>query len=98
VSGLLVIGALDVLNPDAWIVRTNAAHGHLLNNGSFDERPLASLSADATPAIVEALPLIPQPQRKQVTEQLLRRHSTTTDWRSFNASRAQAATALEPLR
>jgi hypothetical protein len=98
VSGLLVIGALDVLNPDAWIVRTNAAHGHLLNNGSFDGRPLASLSADATPAIVEALPLIPEPQRRQATEQLLRKHSPPLDWRSFNLSRAQAATALEPLR
>jgi hypothetical protein len=99
VSAFVLIAAFDVLNPDALIVSTNAAHGHLLDNGTFDERPLASLSADATPAIVEALPLLPEPQRAQVTNHLLRKHpAASDDWRTFNWSRARAAAALAGLR
>ena len=99
VTAFVLVAALDVVNPDDVIVRTNAAHGHLLDNGKFDERPLASLSADAAPAIVEALPLLPEPQRTQITKRLLNKHPLATeDWRTFNWSRAQAATSLAGLR
>jgi hypothetical protein len=98
VSAFVLIGMLDVVNPDAVIVRTNATYGHLFDSGRLDERPLASLSADATPALVEALPLLPEPDRAQVTARLLKKHSTAqADWRTFNLSRWQAAAALAPL-
>src|SRR5438445_12456869 len=67
-SAFVVIAGLDFANPDAVIVRTNAHYRHLEGDAGFDERPLASLSADATPAIVEALPLLsPQGYRTVVT-------------------------------
>lgn len=100
ISAFIVIGVLDVVNPDAWIVRTNAAFGHLLDSGRLDNRPLASLSADATPAIVEALPLLPERERVQVISRLQRRYtpSAEADWRTFNLSRAQAALAVATLQ
>jgi hypothetical protein len=99
VSGLVLIAALDVVSPDALIVRTNAAFGHLLDDGHLDARPLASLSADAAPALVEALPLLPQPQRDEVEARLLSKYGVDdADWRSFNLSRWQAARAVATLR
>ena len=99
VSALVVLAALDVINPDALIVRTNAHRQHLVeSNAPFDERPLASFSPDATPAIVEALPLLTAEAREQVEARLHQRAprlaSTVQDWRSFNLSRAQAVQAL----
>lgn len=94
-----MIGLLDLANPDELIVRTNATYGHLLDSGHLDERPLASLSADATPALVEALPLIAEPERAEVQRRLLKKHAApVADWRTFNLSRWQAAAALAPLR
>jgi len=87
-----------VLNPDALIVRTNAHYGHLEFDTPLDARALASFSADATPAIVDALPLLsPQGQGAVLTE-LNRRYgsqeSASGDWRTFNWSRAQAGAAI----
>src|SRR4029453_19102818 len=91
----VLIAALDVVNPDALIVRTNAAHGHLLDHGRLDMRPLASLSADATPALVGSLPSLPEPQRSQIEARLLAKQGATgADWRTFNLSRWQAAEAV----
>jgi len=108
-SAWLVIAGLDVLNPDALIVRTNAAYGHLefgapLQTGraaasaAFEQRPLASLSADATPAIVEVLPQLSEAARQVVIERLLQRDGAEgSDWRTFNWSRAQAHQAVAGL-
>ena len=49
-SAFVVIASLDVANPDALIVRTNTYYRHLEGDAGYDERPLASLSADATPS------------------------------------------------
>ncbi len=98
-STFVVIAALDMVNPDEQIVRTNAVHGHLLDNGHLDQRPLASMSPDATPAIVDALPLIPEPERQEVVKRLQRRYSMPTeDWRGFNWSRSRAAAALAQVQ
>lgn len=99
VSAFVVIGALDALNPDAAIVNINASYGHLLNQGRVDELAMASLSADATPAIVAALPHLPEAQRAEIERRLERRHlPEPSDWRAFNWSRHTAAEALSSAR
>ena len=99
----MFVGALDVVNPDALIVSTNAHYQHLEVDGHFDERPFSSFSSDATPEIVAALPTL-SPETRQRVEARLRKtqrwlsESQTNDWRAFNLSRAQATQALASLR
>jgi hypothetical protein len=91
VSAWLVVVALDVANPDDLIVRTNAHYDHLESALGFDERPLASLSADALPAVVDALPRLSPPAQRLVRDRLTARHGEPTgDWRTFNLSRELA--------
>jgi hypothetical protein len=98
-SAFLVIGALDVANPDALIVRTNAHYGHLEFDTPLDARPLSSFSADATPAIVDALPLLSAQGQGIVIAELTSRYgSEAGDWRTYNWSRAQARAALGVVR
>ncbi len=55
-SAFLVLGGTHVLNPDAFIVRTNIA---LMNQGrEFDTRYNSSLSDDAIPQLLEILPAL----------------------------------------
>ncbi|HEY3058228.1 MAG TPA: DUF4173 domain-containing protein [Chloroflexota bacterium] len=99
ISAFVVIATLDVVNPDEQIVRTNAVHGHLLDSGRLDQRPLASLSADATPAIVDALPLLPTTERMAVIQRLQHKlGNASDDWRSFNWSRSRAEAALAQVQ
>jgi hypothetical protein len=103
-SGMLVIGGLNVLDPDAFVVQTNARFGHLeahvgRDQQWFDQRPLASLSPDAVPSIVAALPSLGPEARQQITRELRQRYATdgSSDWRSFNVSRAEAVQAAAAL-
>jgi hypothetical protein len=97
-SAFVVIAGLDFANPDALIVRTNAHYRHLEGDAGFDERPLASLSADATPAIVEVLPLLSLQGYRAVVARLKQRYALEySDWRTFNVSRDQAREAVAPL-
>jgi hypothetical protein len=100
VSGLAAIASLHALNPDALIVRTNterAAEGR-----RFDARYAASLSADAVPTLVGALPRVGEADRCLLVDALRRHRSEleATDWRAWSLSRRQAAAALrsEPFR
>ena len=98
---------LHLLNPDALIVNANVArvrHGRVL-----DTRYILGLSADATPALVAALPQLSPEARTAVTNNLWLEHPTGDeylipsdswtsvrhgDWRSWNWSRAAAYRAL----
>jgi hypothetical protein len=86
---VLLLG-LNVASPDAVIVRFNA--GRTGAAQPFDARYVASLSADAAPALLAALPALPERERRVVATQLLRRwHGTAEpDWRSWNWSRWHA--------
>lgn len=77
-SGLIVVIALHVMNPEAVIVRTNVANAHAL-----DRKYLLTLSDDAVPALVAVLP------RSEVCTG----RKFPDDWRSWNVSRAVAANA-----
>ena len=97
VSGLLVLVALHVINPDALIVRTNLALMKL--TGRFDGAYAASLGPEAIPPLVESLPELPEDERRKVTENLQGRaeHLAARDWRSWNWGWSRAADALEAL-
>jgi Domain of unknown function (DUF4173) len=81
--------SLDVLNPDDFIARRNLARDR--TTVGLDERYLASLSADATPAILEAAAL-GQLSNDNLTEHLdgHRRLAHNDGFASFNLARARA--------
>ena len=85
----LIVG-LHILNPDAVIVRTNAAR-----MPKFDTDYVLSLSADAVPALVAALPSLPPATKAEVTAKLLPLYSRDpNDWRSWNWGRYSAFGAV----
>ncbi len=96
VSGLTILALLTAANPDALIVRANVHHAAA--SGRFDAPYLASLSADAVPALIEVLPAVGWRERCQAAESLLaQRHrylEQETDWRSWNLGLEQARQAL----
>lgn len=76
VSALAALALLFLWNPDAAIVRANAAlsrAGH-----RFDGSYALSLSADAVPELVAALPSLPPADRQAVAAGLLRRWAAPT--------------------
>jgi hypothetical protein len=93
-AGLFITLGLNVLNPDAFIARVNVARITQANTSGqrpLDAPYLASLSADAAPILLDALPNVPNPQRCQAATLILQRWSApSSDWRTWNWSRAQA--------
>lgn len=92
VTGLVVVLGLQVLNPDAFIVRTNLRR--MAEGKRFDAAYAASLSADVVPMLIEALPEMGEAERAAVAQSLLSRWDSPVrrpDWRSWNWSRARAA-------
>ncbi len=90
VAGFVLIAALHVLNPDAFIVRVNAAHaaaGH-----KFDVNYATRLSADAVPELVAALPALPPKERCVAAARIIRRWAPPPelDWRTWNYSLSRA--------
>jgi hypothetical protein len=100
VAGLLVAATLDVVDPDNLIVQSNAARQDA--PARFDGAYTMLLSADAAPALIEALPTIPEYQRVMVARRLLERWEAAErqDWRSWNYGRWRAfhATAANEAR
>jgi len=89
----LILG-LHTLNPDALIVRTNAARA--AKTQAFDVGYAASLSADAVPALVAVLPKLPPAVQVQMTARLLPVWSQDhDDWRSWNWGRMSAFHAVQ---
>jgi hypothetical protein len=95
VTGFLMIGALHVMNPDALIVRANVAH--IQAGRDLDATYAVTLSADAVPALVEALPLLDRNERRIIAIQLLNQRVSfdNADWRTWNWSRSEAASVLQ---
>jgi hypothetical protein len=97
-SGFAVVAALNVLNPDALIARTNLDRAE--RTGKLDARYLAGLSADAAPVVAGGLRRLELAAvddcvlRSDLRAELRTRH----DWRGWNLgrSRAQAAARRAP--
>jgi hypothetical protein len=96
-SGGTGVVLLNLLNPDAVIARTNLHR----TDAPFDYRYVTSLSADIVPILSGALPQLDGDIQRTVVALLRARwqQPTSTDWRSWNWSRASArhlVAALSP--
>jgi hypothetical protein len=91
VSGFAAILAINVVNPDALITRTN------LDRPNLDLTYLIRLSDDATPELVKALPTLDPAQRELLAAELASRRQDQ-DWRNWNWSRHRAQQAIDGLR
>jgi hypothetical protein len=89
VAGLLIIATLHVINPDALIVRVNVSHAQA--GRFFDANYATSLSADATPALFESLPVLEENDRRIIAAGILGDSSSneSADWRTWNWARSQ---------
>jgi len=88
-QGLAVLAGLHLLNPDAFIVKTN------LNRPAaerpFDAKYAVTLGGDAVPSLLSALPQLSADTRCIVVHGLLKRwDKAEVDWRTWNWSRARA--------
>jgi hypothetical protein len=92
-AGVLLVG-LNAANPDALIVRVNAARWAA--GPRWDGAYLASLSGDAVPALIRALPSAPPSQRASAACRLLREwgQGGSADWRTRNRGRDVARAAV----
>jgi hypothetical protein len=92
-SGLLVIGGLHAINPDAMIVSTNIDRARA--GKTFDVDYALKLSNDAIPTLIAGLPeLKPEEQRTVYTK--LRSSfggAWKADWRAWNWSGSRAFSA-----
>jgi hypothetical protein len=94
----VLIAALHGLNPDALIARTNTARA--LEGHKFDAGYAGWLSADAVPALVQALPhlgptALNSDERCKLSSRILNHWATPrdNDWRTWSLARAEAMRA-----
>jgi hypothetical protein len=93
-TALAAIVLLAIVNPDARIVAANVERAR--GGAEFDAGYLRELSADAVPAIVAALPSLPESSRCATAHWLVTRWGSEArasrpgDWRTWNFSRANA--------
>lgn len=90
-TGFLAIIALNVINPDALIVRTNIER--ISKGQTFDAEYAAKLSADAIPDMINNLDKIDASQRCFPIRRLLLDQNLNSEagWRRWNWSRWKAA-------
>ena len=97
VAGFAAILAINTMNPDALIAKTNI--DRLQEGKRFDPYYLTTLSADAVPIIVESLPEIGQKpvwQDYTLQQQILDSWSNKPKgWRTWNLGRTRAYQAVE---
>ncbi|HEX7277587.1 MAG TPA: DUF4173 domain-containing protein [Acidimicrobiales bacterium] len=93
-AGLLALFALNVVNPEAVVVRHNVAFAE--QSGRFDPEYLTDLSDDAVPALVDALPRLDPEARRTVLERVCTMGSagqSGRSWWGFNFARDAAIEA-----
>jgi hypothetical protein len=91
VAGLVLVLALNIVNPEALVVRLNvnqSSANHLL-----DPQYLAGLSDDAVPDLFNALPRIDPRQQSELRRLLCQRQETEGGWAGYNAARQAARQA-----
>lgn len=96
-SGLATIALLFVINPEAIIARTNVERLSASPDGPerFDVAYATTLSGDAVPVLIDALPALPADVQCPLAQHLLRswppeRAPSLRTW-SFSSARARAA-------
>jgi hypothetical protein len=96
-SGLATVALLFVINPDAVIARANVARMASPDASvRFDVAYATSLSADAVPVLIDALPVLPRDVQCPLARHMLRRWPPDRDRsiRSWNRSAARASDAV----
>ncbi|HYJ78531.1 MAG TPA: DUF4173 domain-containing protein, partial [Longimicrobiaceae bacterium] len=89
VAALEALVVLHAVNPDALIVRVNTGRADAAVR--FDARYAASLSADAVPALLAALPRLPAADRCLAAERLRARWDGEGEsWRAWSLGRGRA--------
>jgi hypothetical protein len=100
VAGFAAIVAINAMNPDALIAKTNV--DRLQQGKRFDPYYLTTLSADAVPVIVESLPEIGQEsvwQDYSLEQEILDNRSTKPQgWRTWNLGRYSAYRSIETYK
>jgi hypothetical protein len=98
VAGFAAIALLNAANPDALIMRANA--GRIDARHPLDMEYATSLSADAVPEALVALPRLPASERAALAGYLLHHCSAPPreDWRTWNWSRSRAGDAVAAQR
>jgi Domain of unknown function (DUF4173) len=91
-AGFAATVALNAVNPDALIARTN------LGRPQVDVAYLGRLSDDAVPELLDRLPTLAQPRRGALAAALLRRSEPSGGLLGWNASRARAGRLLRKHR
>jgi hypothetical protein len=91
-AGFLVLGALNILNPDAFMARTNLARAD--DGRDFDVSHAAGLSPDATPTLIASLSTLGPEERCALAQALTEDELADDSWRSWNYGRASARDAL----
>lgn len=97
VAMMIFVAALDVVNPDAFIVRQNVTR--YVATGNLDTEYLQSLSPDAVPQLTAALPLLGDGEQAAVQSILddFRDRLAADEpapWQSYHLGRARARDAL----
>jgi hypothetical protein len=91
-AGFAATLAVNVLNPDALIARTNVSRPHI------DATYLGTLSDDAVPTLLARIPTLREPLRTDLARALLDRRPSGGGALSWNASRSHAANLLADHR
>jgi hypothetical protein len=97
VTGLATVALLLILNPDAIVARTNVARMESAEASvRFDVAYATSLSADAVPVLIEALPALPPDVQCPLARHMLRRWAPDRERsiRSWNWSASGASDAV----
>ena len=97
-AGLVSLLALNVVNPEALVVRHNVSFAE--RTGRFDPDYLTDLSDDAVPALVDALPRLGPDARRTVLVRVCEMGSAgqaTRPWWAFNGSRDAAVEARQSV-
>jgi hypothetical protein len=93
-ASFATVAVLFAVNPDAVVARANVSRvtSGAIAAGQFDARYAASLSADAAPVLMAALPSLPADAQCTVARRLLQRWGgdVAADWRSWNRAVSRA--------
>jgi hypothetical protein len=92
IAGFAATLALNVVNPDALIARTNLSRAHV------DATYLGKLSDDAVPVLLQRLPTLSPELQRPLAGALLARTNGRGGVLGWNASRARAHALLERHR
>jgi hypothetical protein len=88
-AGLAAVLALNVVNPEAVVVRRNVALAQ--QTGRFDSTYLSWLSDDAVPEMVRTLPRLSAPLQAIFVDEICSRPPRTTKgWAAWNAAHSAA--------